>query len=52
MVEAEHQEIGEELEEIYLFVDKMIFLSDVIYHLYTGTCISEYSMKNVFHASW
>ena len=52
MAEAEEQEIDEKFEEICVSVEKMIFLFDIIYHLYTGTCISGYSMKNIFHASW
>lgn len=44
MAEAERQELDDEFEEIYLCVKKMVFLFDMIDHLYN--CISGYSMKN------
>ena len=52
MAEAEEQGIDEKFEEICVSVEKMIFLFDIMYHLYTSTCISGYSMKNISHASW
>ena len=49
MAEAERQELDEELEEIYLCVEKMVFLFDIIDHLIYN-CILEYSMKdNTWH---
>ena len=45
MAEAEQQEIEEELEEIYLCVEKIILLFDIIYHSYT--CNEGYPMKKL-----